>query len=179
MKDSDFKVGITAGVFDLCHHQHLLMFKYAKERCDYLIVAVQVDPSKYREGKQPPIETIFERFVRLESCKYIDKVVPYETEEDLEDILRHYDYSIRFVGSDHQGHSFTGDTIKPDTIHYNPRDHKHSSSALKERVKKGRTPSLRPLPKEKPENVDPEDNEDNLSASATLAKRIRKERKGK
>lgn len=142
-------VGITAGVFDLLHAGHTLMFEYAKRNCDKLIVAVQVDPSLYREGKQRPIETIYERWVRLTSSKFVDEVIPYETEEDLENILRSTEYQVRFIGADHFGKSFTGDDIKPETFHFNPRDHLFSSTDLKERVKQGRKDVKRSKPKKK------------------------------
>jgi glycerol-3-phosphate cytidylyltransferase len=147
MNDEDV-IGITAGVFDLLHAGHLLMLDYAKQHCDYLIVCVQVDPSMYRAEKQRPTETIFERFVRLEACQYVDRVIPYETEEDLETILNTCQYDIRFIGEDHKGKSFTGDSIRPETFHFNPRSHNYSSTELKERVKKGRKEIKRPEPRE-------------------------------
>ncbi len=137
MYDETYRVGITAGVFDLLHSGHVLMMQYAKARCDYLIVAVQVDPSQHREGKEKPAETIYERFVRLSSCKWVDKVIPYETEEDLEAILSTTEYDIRFIGADHEGKTFTGDSIKPETFHFNPREHNYSSSNLKKRIREG------------------------------------------
>lgn len=174
----EFKIGFTAGVFDLTHCGHLLMFQYCKKHCDYLIVAIQVDPSKYREGKEAPIETIFERFVRLESCKYVDKVIPYESEEDLESILNTVYYDLRFIGSDHQGRSFTGDSIRKDTHHFNPRDHQYSSTSLKERVVSGRKSSYRPKPEPKVENVGTEEDEHPLMRSEEkTALKLRKERK--
>lgn len=177
----DFKVGITAGVFDLTHSGHLLMFQYANKHCDYLIVCVQVDPSQYRAEKERPIETIYERFVRLESCKYVNKVIPYETEEDLEAILSTVSYDIRFVGSDHEGKSFTGDSIRKDTFHFNPRDHKYSSSSLKDRVVKGRKDIKRPIPAVKEDNTPsriPKD-ERYISVDKMLSTRGRKPRKDK
>lgn len=129
-------IGITAGVFDLCHAGHLFMFKECTKDCDYLIVALQVDPSKYREGKNKPIETVWERFVRLESCSFVDKVIPYESENDLENILKSIPYSKRFIGEDHKGKSFTGDDIRPETFVWNKRDHNYSTTELRERIGK-------------------------------------------
>lgn len=128
-------IGLTAGVFDLLHAGHLIMFQYCKKNCDALIVAIQVDPSLYREGKKRPAETIYERYKRLKSCKFVDVIIPYETEEDLEIILQTEDYDVRFIGEDHEGKSFTGDWIRPETFHFNPRPHKKSSTELKERIK--------------------------------------------
>lgn len=175
-------IGITAGVFDLVHAGHIDMFAYAKRHCDFLVVCVQVDPSKYRAEKDTPVETVYERFVRLEGCKYVDKVIPYETEEDLENICRSVPYNIRFIGADHMGHSFTGDNIRQDTHHFNPREHQYSSSSLKRRIKEGRKETKRPEPVANAGNVPDEwdtDNEEGLRAETIIAKRLRKERKGK
>jgi glycerol-3-phosphate cytidylyltransferase len=175
-------VGITAGVFDLAHAGHLMCFEYARRHCTKLIVCVQVDPSLYREGKNKPVETVFERWYRLKSCKYVDEIIPYETEEDLENILRSIEYDIRFIGDDHKGKSFTGDSIRPDTFHFNPRDHKFSTTSLRERVRNGRPDSKRPLPISKDIDIH-SDNFDfrnkDVRMDEEILTRIRKERKGK
>lgn len=129
-----YDVGITAGVFDLLHTGHLKMLEEMNKRCHSVVVAVQVDPSKYRKGKSQPVESIFERTERLKACAYVSEVIPYETESDLETILTLYDYDIRFIGADHKGKPFTGDHIKPETHYFNSREHTLSSSSLKERV---------------------------------------------
>ena len=79
--------GITSGAMDLLHAGHVLMLKECKENCDYLIVALHVDPSIERSWKNKPIETLEERKIRLEGCKYVDEIVVYNTEEDLRNLL--------------------------------------------------------------------------------------------
>lgn len=171
-------IGITAGVWDLFHVGHVLTMEYAKRHCNHLIVCVQVDPSKYREEKEQPIETVFERSVRLQGCRYIDEVLVYETEEDLESILSSMSYDVRFIGSDHQGHSFTGDNIRQDTFHFNPREHNYSSTSLKTRIRQGRKEVKRPVPSAKEFNIEDKDiKEEDLGAGDLLGYKIRKERK--
>lgn len=171
------KIGITAGVFDLLHLGHLVMLEYCKKYCDHLIVAVQVDPSQYREGKNKPIESVYERIVRLGSCKYVDSVLVYESEEDLETILKVTDYDIRFIGQDHQGQSFTADKVRPETFHFNPREHDYSSENLRKRIIKGERLSNKRKRKEEPDNV-PEDI-DETRVDGYIRKKTRQERKSK
>lgn len=125
--------GFTCGAFDLVHAGHLIMFKECRKQCDYLIVGLQVDPSIDRPDKHKPIETIEERMIRLLSCKYIDKIIVYETEKDLYYLLKELNPDIRFLGEDHKGKEFTGDDL-PIKIIYNSRNHNYSSSNLIERI---------------------------------------------
>lgn len=136
MKSTKIK-GITAGAFDLLHAGHLLMLKECKEQCDFLIVLLHIDPTKDRPTKNKPIETLKERMLRLESCKYVDMVIPYMREAELYDILKDAhekrEVDVRFIGEDHKGQPFTGDDL-PIKIVYNTRDHDYSSTNLRKRI---------------------------------------------
>ena len=102
------KVGFTCSTFDLCHAGHVTMLRECKQVCDYLIVGLQVDPSKDRESKNPPSQTLVERYVQLSAIKYVDEIVPYETEKDLEDILNMYRIDTRILGEEYREKDFTG-----------------------------------------------------------------------
>jgi glycerol-3-phosphate cytidylyltransferase len=115
-------VGITFGAFDLCHAGHICLFKKAKERCDYLIVGLQVDNGRSSES-------VSERAIRLNSIKYIDEVIPYETEEELEELLRLLQPDIRFLGTEYKKRKITGKNITP--ICYITREHHQSSNNLR------------------------------------------------
>ena len=123
--------GFTAGIFDLLHPGHLLMLKEVRQKCDFLVVGLQENA---REGKEKPIETFEERMIRLQGCKYVDRILTYNTEEDLYNLLLGLKPDIRFVGADHKGKPFTGDELDIKII-FNSRDHEWSSSALRERIK--------------------------------------------
>ena len=81
------RTGFTCSCFDLFHAGHIMMLKEAKSKCEYLIVGLQTDPTIDRPEKNKPIQSVVERFIQLESCKYVDEVVVYATEKDLIDIL--------------------------------------------------------------------------------------------
>ena len=71
------KVGFTCSTFDLFHAGHVIMLKEAKTQCDYLIVGLQTDPTIDRKEKNKPVQSIFERYVQLQACKYVDEVAVY------------------------------------------------------------------------------------------------------
>ena len=118
---------------DLLHAGHILMLKECKEQCDYLIVGLQTDPTLDRPEKNKPIETIEERKIRLEGCKYVDEIIIYDTEADLYQLLQKLKPDKRFVGADHKNKHFTGDDL-PIHIVYNSRNHNFSSSNLRTRI---------------------------------------------
>lgn len=131
------KVGITFSCFDLFHAGHVAMLKEAKTQCDYLIVGLQTDPTIDRPEKNKPIQSVFERYMQLKACKYIDEIVPYATEKDVEDILLTYHIDVRIIGEDYIHQNFTGKDLcgfRNIEIYYNRRQHSFSTSELRNRV---------------------------------------------
>jgi len=131
------KVGFTASTFDLLHAGHVSMLREAKEQCDYLICGLQMDPSIDRPTKNSPIQTIVERYTQLNAVKYVDEIVPYATEKDLEDILEMYHIDVRILGEEYRDKDFTGKDIcrrRGIQLYFNKRDHRFSSSDLRNRV---------------------------------------------
>jgi glycerol-3-phosphate cytidylyltransferase len=131
------KIGFACGVFDLFHAGHVMMLKECKEHCDYLIVALNkaenIDYS-VNPGKQPPIYSFEERKLIIESCKYVDEVMEYNSEEELIDILKSKKIDIRFLGEDYKGKKITGEGLVPE-IYYTNRSHGLSSTAIKQKIK--------------------------------------------
>jgi glycerol-3-phosphate cytidylyltransferase len=137
MNSKTNKVGFTASSFDLLHGGHTLMLEEAKSVCDYLIVGLQTDPTINRPSKNRPVQTVVERYLQLRACKYVDEIIPYTTEQDLEDILSGMHIDIRILGVEYKDMDFTGRDIckkRGIEIHFNTRDHRFSSSDLRRRV---------------------------------------------
>jgi len=129
------KIGFTCSSFDLLHAGHVQMLREAKEQCDYLIVGLQTDPALDRPEKNPPIQTIVERYSQLKAVSYVDEIIPYTTERDLEDILELYTIDVRILGEEYRDKDFTGKDIcrKRDIdLHFNRRDHRFSSTLLRQ-----------------------------------------------
>ena len=128
------KIGFTCSTFDLFHAGHLLMLEEAKKHCDYLIVGLQTDPTIDRPTeKNKPVQSVFERFIQLKACKYIDEVIPYATEDELVDILLSYPIDVRILGEEYQEKDFTGMELGME-FYFNTRRHSFSTTELRQRV---------------------------------------------
>ena len=131
-------VGFTCSTFDLLHAGHILMLAECKQICDYLIVGVQSDPTIDRPGvKNKPVQSIVERYVQLSAVKFVDEIIVYNTEKDLEDMLMFLPISVRIIGEEYKDKDFTGKQICEDRgikVWYNSRNHRFSSSELRQRT---------------------------------------------
>jgi glycerol-3-phosphate cytidylyltransferase len=134
-KYKDQKIGFTCSCFDLLHAGHCLMLKDCKEQCDVLIVGLQTDPTLDRKSKNKPVQSYEERWVTINSIKFVDEVIRYATEDDLLNILKYLNPDIRILGSDWKDKPFTGQEL-PIKIHWHDRDHDWSTSGLRKRVVK-------------------------------------------
>ena len=130
-------VGFTASTFDLLHAGHVSMLREAKEQCDYLICGLQVDPSLDRPEKNKPVQSLVERYTQLAGVKYVDEIIPYQSEDDLIDILNMVNIDIRIIGAEYKDTPFTGRSTcakRGIEIYFNKRDHRFSTSDLRKRV---------------------------------------------
>ena len=131
-------IGFTCSTFDLLLAGHILMLAEAKSICDHLIVGLQIDPSLDRpEVKNKPIQSVVERFVQLSAVKFVDEIIVYQTEKDLEDMLMFLPISLRIIGEEYKDKEFTGKQICEDRgirIYFNQRKHSFSTTELRKRV---------------------------------------------
>ena len=138
LKREGKKIGITFSTFDLLHAGHIAMLAEAKNHCDYLIAALQTDPTIDRpDTKNPPVQSIVERQIQLSTNRNVDEVVVYQTEKDLEDLLLILPVDVRILGVEYADKEFTGKKICADrgiVCIFNKRDHSFSSSSLRKRV---------------------------------------------
>lgn len=127
------KIGFVCSSFDLFHAGHVMMLKEAKTQCDYLIVGLQTDPTIDRNWKNKPVQGVFERYVQLQACKYVDEIVPYSTEKELVDILTSFPIDVRILGEEYLDKDYTGkELLIP--VYYNKRRHSFSTTELRQRV---------------------------------------------
>jgi glycerol-3-phosphate cytidylyltransferase len=131
------KIGITCSTFDLFHAGHVIMLEEAKRQCDYLIAAIQVDPTIDRKSKNKPVQSIIERQIQVSACKHVDEIIVYSTEKELEDIFMALPIDVRILGEEYKDTDYTGKDIcmkRGIELHFNKRDHFFSSSDLRQRV---------------------------------------------
>ena len=133
------KVGFTASAFDLLHAGHVAMLREAKDQCDYLICGLQLDPSTDRPEKNTPVQSVVERYAQLSAVKYVDEIIPYNSEKDLLDILTLYKIDVRILGNEYKDKEFTGREVCETLgiqLYFNNRNHRFSSSDLRARISK-------------------------------------------
>ena len=132
------KIGFNCSSFDLFHAGHVTMLKMEKQLCDYLIVALQVDPTIDRPGvKNKPVQSVYERYVQLQGCKYVDEILVYETEADLLNLLQTQNIDVRFLSEEYKDRDFTGKQYCIDNgieLFFHLRRHQYSSTELRNRV---------------------------------------------
>lgn len=137
MENSKRVVGITFSTFDLLHAGHVAMLREAKSQCDYLICGLQVDPNLDRPEKNKPVQSLVERWTQLQAVKYVDEIIPYQSESDVEDILNMFQIDVKIMGSEYREKDFTGKDIcrkRGIEVYFNSRDHRFSSTELRARV---------------------------------------------
>lgn len=125
--------GIVLSAFDLLHSGHVAMLEEARGQCDYLIAGLHTDPTIDRPKKNKPVQTSFERFIQLKGCKFVDEVIPYDTEEDVINLLQIVQPDVRFIGEEYRGKFYTGNEL-PIKMIYTSRRHNFSTSNLRKRV---------------------------------------------
>ena len=137
LKSQGLRIGFTASQFDMLHAGHVAMLSEAKNHCDYLIAGLQNNASWDRPEKNEPIQSIVERQISLSAVRFVDEIVVYNTEKDLEDILLTLPIDVRILGVEYKDKEFTGKDIcaqRNIELVFNGRDHSFSSSSLRKRV---------------------------------------------
>lgn len=130
-------IGITFSTFDLLHSGHIAMLREAKTQCDYLIACLQVDPSIDRPEKNTPVQSLVERWTQLQAVRYVDEIIPYQFEYEVEDILQMFNLDVRILGVEYKDKDFTGKDVckkRGIQLYFNKRDHRFSSSELRKRL---------------------------------------------
>jgi cytidyltransferase-like protein len=128
-----FRLGFTAGNFDLLHPGYIYTFEEAKRHCEKFIVFLQNDPSLHRKSKYKPVIPSWDRYKALMSITHIDEVFMYQTEDELLDLIKFWKPDLRILGEDYIGKPFTGDDL-PIHVIYTSRSHGWSTTKLKDLI---------------------------------------------
>ena len=130
-----YKLGFTAGNFDLLHPGYIYTFEEAKRHCEKFIIFLHRDPSLHRKSKYKPVIPPWDRYKALMSIKYIDDVYMYNDEDELLKLIKFFKPDVRILGEDYIGRNFTGDDLVIDII-YTSRSHGWSTTKLKDLITK-------------------------------------------
>lgn len=130
-KHQPLKKGIVAGAFDLMHPGYTRMFSFAKQHCNYLTVALHVDPTTERDWKLAPVQSVEDRKEILLALRDVDQVITYESEDEFLDMLDSGEYHLRFLGDDYNDGSYSGVGIGLPIVWIPRREHHYSTTRLK------------------------------------------------
>ena len=130
-----YKLGFTAGNFDLLHPGYIYTFEEAKRHCEKFIIFLHRDPSLHRKSKYKPVIPPWDRYKALMSIKYIDDVYMYNDEDELLKLIKFFKPDVRILGEDYIGKGFTGDDLPIDIV-YTSRSHGWSTTKLKDLITK-------------------------------------------
>lgn len=122
------------GAFDIIHPGYIKLFQFAKQHCDYLVVALHVDPSTEHPEKPKPVLSVIERMEILKAIRYVDEVVPYVSEDVLVKLLEVLKPDVRFLGDDYMDKPITGVGIAP--IMFHKRETGWSTTKFKQEIAK-------------------------------------------
>jgi len=130
-------VGFTASAFDMLHAGHIAMLEEAASLCDVLVCALHVDPSLERPEKSKPLQPLSERYIQLSAVRHVARIIPYQTEAELERLIALLCPTVRIIVEEYEGKDFTGKELCARLgvlIHYNRRRHDLSSTLQRSRV---------------------------------------------
>jgi cytidyltransferase-like protein len=123
--------GIVAGAFDILHPGYIRMFKYAKNYCNHLTVALHENPNTERDWKLKPVQSVEDRKEILLSLKDVDEVVTYDQEDQYLAMLDSGEYHMRFLGDDYSDGSYTGVGIGLPIVWIPRSEHPYSTTRVK------------------------------------------------
>jgi len=125
------KVVWINGCFDILHRGHIELFKFAKENGDFLVVGIDTDRRVSKlKGPTRPFNNQEDRKYILESIGYINKVVYFDTTEQLENMIKLYEPDVMIVGSDWRGHKVIGSESAKKLVYFDRIDNYSTTKIL-------------------------------------------------
>ena len=102
------KVGVIFFSFDLLNIDHTMILKDSKKQCEYLIVGLQLGVTTNDSLKNKSSKSIIEKYIQLKESKYVNEIIPYVTDQDIEDILMSFKIDVHIIEKKYKSIDFTG-----------------------------------------------------------------------
>ena len=97
------------GTFDILHRGHVELLNYARAQGDHLLVAIDSDERVQQlKGPARPINTLEDRMFMLSNLRSVDQVASFNSDQELESIIKQYAPDAMIKGSDYVGKQVIG-----------------------------------------------------------------------
>ena len=107
------------GTFDIVHLGHIQLLKRAAELGDFLVVGVDGDKRVTElKGEQRPINNIVSRITVLEAIKYVDRVLVFDSDEQLETHIKTLRPAIMVIGEEYRGKRIIGSEYVGEIVYF-------------------------------------------------------------
>ena len=96
------------GCFDVLHVGHIQLLEYAKT-LGYVLVGLDSDERvKQLKGDDRPINSLEHRIKMLKSLEFVDDVITFDTDTELNDILYVYQPDVIVIGDEYRTKKIIG-----------------------------------------------------------------------
>jgi D-beta-D-heptose 7-phosphate kinase/D-beta-D-heptose 1-phosphate adenosyltransferase len=107
------------GTFDIVHLGHIQLLKRAADLGDFLIVGLDGDKRVTElKGEQRPINNIVSRITVLEAIKYVDRVLVFDSDEQLETHIKTLRPAIMVIGEEYRGKRIIGSEYVGEIVYF-------------------------------------------------------------
>lgn len=107
------------GTFDIVHLGHIKMLKRGAELGDFLIVGIDSDRRVSElKGETRPINKLVSRITLLESIRYVDRVLSFDSDKELETLIKTIRPEIMVIGEEYKTKRIIGKEFVKEIIYF-------------------------------------------------------------
>lgn len=118
------------GTFDVMHVGHIKLLEQAS-RLGTVRVGLDTDERiKEKKGPNRPVNNLDDRIKFMQSIKYVDSVVSFGSNEELENCIKEWDADLMVIGNDYKYHEIIGAHLVEKVIFFDKIENKSTTKIL-------------------------------------------------
>ena len=99
------------GTFDVMHIGHIKLLEHASSLGIVRVGLDTDDRIQQKKGPNRPVNTLQDRIDFMKSIKYVDSVVSFSSNKELEQRIQEWDADIMVIGDDYEYHEIIGNHL--------------------------------------------------------------------